>query len=232
MHTSYRTVRWMLAVTVLIGASTAFAGSWTNATGANTAFGWANGYNDKDHFGNPTVNTFGFFFLDPVNFKAELGTLSVADFARVRIDSKDAVPPEGPMISDVWVYEWGTYFGQPSDFTVQADFAIIRYDPTPQKNTGPMNLTTTFYGDGTWTSQRLLQVGDIVPGFPPVPPAPWTWAAVKEFQITVTNTIQVTGAAAANGAWIEKDGMKIIIPEPASVLLFGFLGLVGVRRFR
>jgi hypothetical protein len=219
----------MLVATVLIGASTVFASSWTNASGANTAFGWSSGYNNTDHFGNPTVSPIGFFFSNPVNFKAQVGTLSVTDFARVRIDTKDAVPSPGALITDILVYEWGTYSGQISDFSVQADFAIIRYDPAPTKNTGSMNLATTFYGDGTWFSQRWLHVGDSVPGFPPTP---WTWGAVKEFQITVTNTIQVAGAAAANGAWIEKDGMRIITPEPSSILLLGFVGLLIARRSR
>lgn len=222
-------MRLVAAVVLLAGTTAAHASSWTNAVGANAAFGWESGFNNTDHFGDPTVNTDGFFFTNPVDFKAQLGIESVTDFARVRIDTKDAIPSAADPITVIRVVEWGTYSGQISDFTLQADYSIIRYDPTPVRNTGLLTADAVFDPDGTWYWERWLHVGDTVPGFPP---NPFTWVAAREFQITVTNTIQVEPDAAQGGAWIQKNGMVIIIPEPSTLLLLAFSGVVMLRRFR
>jgi hypothetical protein len=71
-------------------------------------------------------------------------------------------------------------------------------------------MSTTFFPDGTWVSERTLTAGEV--GNPNFADVDW-----RRFQITVTNTIQVDSAA-PTGSYIEKTGMHIITPEPASVL--------------
>jgi hypothetical protein len=219
----------VLVVGILAAGSPAFAGSWTlNATGANTRFGWSAGYNNTDHFGNPIVNTTGFYFVSPVNFKAQSGTLSVTDYARVRINTNNASPVPAAGITDILVREWGNYSGEIGDFTVGADYSITRYTPTPYGQTGILTMPVVFNPGGTWYSERWLHVGD------PVPTNPgflWNQPAV-DFLIKVTDTVQVSTQAAANGAWIDKKGMEIVVPEPSALALVIVSGLLLIRRSR
>jgi hypothetical protein len=219
----------VLVVGILAAGSPALAGNWTlNASGANARFGWSGGYNNTNHFGNPTVNTTGFFFTAPVNFKAQLGTPSVTDYARVRINTNDATPAPAAGITDILVREWGNYSGQIGDFIVGADYSITRYTPTPFGQTGILTMPVVFNPGGTWYSERWLHVGDPVPTNPSFL---WNQPAV-DFLIKVTDTIQVAAQAAQNGAWIDKKGMEIIVPEPSVLALMIVSGLLLIRRLR
>jgi hypothetical protein len=206
-----------VAVTVGVAASNdAIAVSWTNASGANSSFSWSGGFNNVGLFGDPTITPGGFFFNDTVNFIAQGGGGSGAtatDFARTTVDVAGSVPAGAPPIHFIRVVEFGTWSNDisvESDFTVQADFAVFRFIPGPPGSTFSLPMATTFFPDGTWISERTLTAGEI--GNPNFADQDWS-----RFQITVTNTIQVDGGAAA-GSFIEKTGMHIITPEPASVL--------------
>jgi hypothetical protein len=211
-------------------SSNAFASSWSNASGSNSAFGWTGGFNNTDHFGNPTVTPSGFFFDNTVNFIAvnpdgSTGD-SETDFARTTFDVAASTPGGAPTISQIIVKEFGTWsseISQPSDFTVQADFQLFRFVPGPPGTTGPLGMSVVFYPNGTWAASRTLIAG--APGNPPNSNLPWSRA-----QITVTNTIQVSGSAPA-GSFIEKTGMQIITPEPGSALVMVVgLGTLLARR--
>ena len=101
---------------------------------------------------------------------------------------------------------------------------MFRFQPSPLGNTGAINIDAVFYGDGTWEASYTLDAGVTAP---PYADQPW-----QRFQITVTNTIQVDGAAPA-GSFIEKQGMQIIVPEPATVALLVLgIGSLVIRRRR
>lgn len=239
--------RWLVAsgVAFAIGylpSMDASAGPWTSgmASGSNSAFGWTGGQNNTDRFGNPTVSTAGFFFSNTVNFTATVGTQpSVSDFARVTVDTATAVPASAPLVHQIQVVEFGTW-SSPNppnagnlthpDFTVQADFQVFRNSPTPMGTTGSLSYGSgtgyiIFNGDGTWSASRTLTSGGASPPFSNV-----DW---RKFLITVTNTIQTSGAAPA-GSTISKTGMRIYVPEPSTIffLLAGFGPLVLRRSSR
>jgi hypothetical protein len=209
-----------VAVAIAVVASctgVAWGVSWPfNASGSNARFGWSGGEYNTGKFGVPIVTTAGFFFVNPNNFRSEVPSpLSTTDFARVTLDRAGSTPPGAAPIHFITVEEWGTYAGNVSDLTVQVDFQVFRFSPAPPGTTGPLNFGTgtgfiTFNPNGTWSASRTLTAGGASPPFSNL-----DW---NRLQVTVTNTIQVDGAAAP-GSFIEKRGMRIIIPEPASMLL-------------
>ncbi|MFQ5410874.1 MAG: hypothetical protein ACE5E1_04425 [Phycisphaerae bacterium] len=219
--------------TVLAAASSADASAWTmNASGANPAFGWFGGQDNTDLFESPTVNEAGFFF-SPTAFRADGGGgvgNNATDFARVTVDIALSSPPGALPIDQITIQEWGTWSNGTNDpgtdFQVQADFSVFRFDPFPPGVTGALSMPVTFNPDGTWHAELTLVAGAV--GNPPASDVPW-----QKFQITVTDTIAVVGSAPA-GSFIDKTGMNIILPEPASLLLVfaGFAPLIIVRRSR
>jgi hypothetical protein len=226
--------RYSVAIAVVVVCAVAapsWAGSWSNASGANAAFGWSGGQNNTDRFGNPAVSEAGFLFSDPVDFRAEGGggvSASKTDFARVTVNIATSVPAGAPAIEFITVKEWGTWSAGISDpdtdFGFQLDYSVFRYAPTPLGNTGAIDIDATFYPNGTWAASYTLNAGVTSP---PYADKPW-----ERFQITVTNTIQVDGAA-PSGSFIEKQGMQIIVPEPATVaLLMMGIGSLAIRRRR
>jgi hypothetical protein len=238
----------LLAVTGTASAAIA----WANASGSNATFGWSGGQNNYDPaagpgFGNPTAYTWGFDFANPVNFRSDGGGGigdTTQDFARVTVDRAGSTPSGAPAFHFIRVREWGTYdlgdfAGNPTTYlTVQADFSVFRYSPTPPGNTGAVIIASTAQppvftpydvqapeNGGTWYADRILVAG--AAGNPSFANLDW-----NKFQITVTNAIQVDGAAPA-GSFIEKTGMQIIIPEPASMLLIvAGMGSLVLRRSR
>jgi hypothetical protein len=214
-----------------VAASPVWAGPWSNASGANAAFGWSGGQNNTGRFGDPVVSESGFLFAAPVDFRADGGggvSDSATDFARVTANIATSVPAGAPAIQFITVKEWGTWSQDVSnpatDFGFQLDYSVFRYAPTPLGTTGSIDIDAMFHPDGTWEASYTLNAGVAVP---PYADKPW-----ERFQITVTNTIQVDGAA-PSGSFIEKQGMQIIVPEPATVaLLVMGIGSLAIRRRR
>jgi hypothetical protein len=109
---------------------------WSNTSGSNSAFGWSNGENNTGRFGNPTVSPSGFLFDAMDNFTAQGGGgagMSTTDFARVMVDVAGSTPGGAPPVHSITVQEWGTWSlaagSVPTDFSVQADFAVFRFLP-------------------------------------------------------------------------------------------------------
>ncbi len=240
------------AILLAFTGTASAAVAWGNASGSNAGFGWSGGQNNIDPvtgpgFGTPTVYTWGFDFANPVNFRSEGGGGvgdTTEDFARVTMDRALSTPAGAPAFHFIRVREWGTYdlgdyTGDPTAYlTVQADFSVFRFSPTPLGNTGPVIISSTSAppvftpydaqapeNGGTWYADRILVAGEV--GNPPYANLDW-----NKFQITVTNAIQVDGTAPA-GSFIDKTGMQIITPEPGSVLLLvAGMGSLMLRRSR
>lgn len=228
--------RYAMAMVAVVGvvcvsAVPVWAGPWSNASGANAAFGWSGGQNNTGRFGDPVVSESGFLFAHPNDFLAVGGdgvSDSKTDLARVTVDIAASAPAGAPAIEFITVKEWGTWSAEVSDpardFGFQLDYSVFRFQPSPLGNTGAIDIDAVFYGDGTWEASYTLDAGVTAP---PYADQPW-----QRFQITVTNTIQVDGAAPA-GSFIEKQGMQIIVPEPATVALLVLgIGSLVIRRRR
>lgn len=228
--------RYSMAVAVVIGlvcvaAAPAWAGAWSNASGANAAFGWSDGSNTADRFGSPVVSDSGFLFSSPVDFLAAGGggvSATKSDIASVRLNVANSVPGGAPAIEFITVREWGTWsqgISDPAtDFGFKLDFSVTRYLPEPAGGTGVIDIAPTFHGDGTWEASYTLNAGVTVP---PNADQPWQY-----FRLKVSNSIQVDGEA-PSGSFIEKQGMQIIVPEPATVaLLMVGIGSLAIRRRR
>lgn len=203
----------------------AATGPWSNPSGANTRFAWSNGANigfvenPDGHHGDPLVNVLGFHFLNPVNYRAEVGGVtSVQDTTRVTVNVLGAVGGPAPSIDAIIVREWGTWsvgLTDPSMYSVEVNFDLFRFLPGPPGSTFGINLPpVTFLPDGRWYTETTYTQG------------PW-----DQVQITVHNSIQVSGSAPA-GSFIQKVGMEIIVPEPATAILLGVFGALVARRVR
>lgn len=200
-------------------------GPWANPSGANARFAWSGGQNigfvevPDGHHGDPLVNVLGFHFLNPVNYRAEVGGVtSVQDTTRVTVNVLGALGGPAPSIDSITVREWGTWsvgLTNPSLYSVEVNFDLFRFLPGPPGSTLGIDLPpVTFLPDGRWYTDLTYTQG------------PW-----DQVQITVHNSIQVAGGAPA-GSFIEKTGMEIIVPEPATALLLGVFGVQVVRRVR
>jgi len=197
-------------------AGSANAGAWSNDSGSNSAFSWSGGQNSQDHFGNPTVSDTGFRFNNTVGFRAEGGGGSgdsVSDIAQVLLTATSAP------LSFFTVREWGTWssdISDSSDFVVQASIAVQSFSPPgPAVQVDISGQTLVFDPDGTWYTQGTITA----------PGGGWFVGVFK-----VNNTIQVDGVAPA-GSFIEKTGMQVTLPEPASiVLLLAGSGALCIRR--
>lgn len=217
----------LAAITIGINQTQA-AVSWdiSVASGANTAFGWSGGQNNTDRFGDPTVSVNGFLFESMDNFKATTSLTSVTDFARVTISTLTALGGPAPALDTIRIIEWGTFEGDLADVGVQADFSAFRTAPIPPApySTGALSLPNdnTIFDvlNKTWYTERTLLVGDLP-----------NWSvAFNTVQITVTNTVQVEAGAPA-GTFIEKNGMRIIVPEPSTCVLLA-IGMIPLLRRR
>lgn len=223
----WRALAWCAAVAVMVGGATAYGSAWTNDNGSNGRFSWQDGNNANDLYGDPTVTEAGFFFLNPVDFRAEGGGGvgdSVTDTARWVMDvgAHDS-------IDFITVEEWGIWssdISDPSDYEFDVAFDVFRFDPSPPGSTTSITIPVTVELDGTWHAEYTLVAG--AAGNPPASDQPW-----NKMQITVVNTLQVDGTTAPAGTFIEKQGMRVIIPEPASLLFLALgLGSVAVCRSR
>ncbi len=194
------------------------------ASGANARFGWTGGENNTDRFADPTVDVSGFLFDDPDNFKATPAVSSVTDFARVTIDTALALGGPAAPLDTITIQEWGTFSGDLANIGLQADFSAFRFAPLPPAVTGSLSLPNDASifdtEEGTWYTERTLTLSEL-----PVWNLPFT-----KFQLTVTNTVQVN-AGAPVGTFIEKQGMRIIIPEPGTISLLA-IGIIPLLRRR
>jgi len=195
--------------------------------GSNARFIWEEGQNDIDPvagpgFGNPTDELWGFDFSETVDFIAMGGggsgaTTEDETWVTIDCDVHDS-------FAFITVQEWGTYLGDPGDFTVQASLIANGFIP----GGSPMEYHQVDLPDPTW-----------YPYDPEHPELGGDWSAEQtlvldweRLLVRVPNVIQVS-AGAVGGSFIEKDGMRIIIPEPSSALLIlAGIGFMAHRRLR
>lgn len=209
-----------------VGSPTAWATqfAWDPVTDSNALFTYDNGRNEGDAnlYQTPTLMGDGFFFDKTLNFRADGGggiAQSVANLAFAELlviaDPLDTIT----------VREWGTYSigdGQiPLDvLTLTAGIQLQVFLPGP-----PFVSVTThdidqdfliFNEDGTWEARGTLT------------PVLGAWS---DAWLTVSNTLVVTGDAAPN-SFFTKDGMEVLVPEPASLglLLVGAIPFLRRRR--
>jgi len=220
-----------ISLFVGIGAVFAFgngaiASDWAEPSGSNAAFGWSGGENISDYFGSPSISEEGFVFA-PEDFIAEVTTEGVggvaADQALVTVDTSGASGGPAPAVTEFIVAEWGTYSGDHSYFSIQADVSVLRLVPY-QGTTGSLELgwegvegaiDWDWDGPGTWRMERTDFLDN-----------PLNW---NMFSVTFTNSIEVDGIAPV-GTFIQKTGAEMIVPEPGSLALLLFGVCVVLRR--
>lgn len=218
----------MLAGLVLTGfgiesaRATQFA--WAPPTDTNALFSYSNGRNEGDAnlLQTPTLTGFGFDFDKTLDFRSEGGggiTQSTANLAFAEL-----LTVAGSLDS-ITVREWGTY----SIGAGQDPYEVLTLDSAITLQVflaGPPFLDVTqfdvdqaflvFNPDGTWEAR-----GTLVPGV-------GTW---NDAWLTVSNTLVVESTAAA-GSFFTKDGMQVVIPEPAclGLMLAGAIPFLRRRR--
>ncbi len=187
---------------------------WSNPSGSNARFGWSGGANNTNplvHFGSPDVTEAGFFYNGITDFQAEMDSgiypTSATDVTRAQINVMGATPPALP-IDTIIVREWGEWYNSGesgvdySIFNVQADFRIIRMIPPGPTTTHTLAPVSFDVDEGTWSVEIEIDTGGL-----------------QMFQFQLENIVSVSNGDA--GSYISKLGTEIIVPEPASALLFG-----------
>jgi hypothetical protein len=194
----------LLAIAVLATGSSAFASSWAfNSSGSNARFTWSNGqhlagYPDQTAHGSPVVTQDGFFFVNAygdMQFRAEVGakeTVHSSIYAYLSV--------AGTPVDQIIVREYGTWGGDQAALSVQADFLV--YDWVAYSDTSVDMPDVTFLPNHTWFTQYT---------YVPDP-------TLTEFDFSVVNMISATDTL-TRGTYIEKTGLEIIVPEPATMLL-------------
>ena len=227
--------------TVAVCVSTVSADTmWmANDNGSNERFGWSGGayggVETTGHFGSPEVDANGFHFSsanspDPLAIRAQVGASPIGDYIDVFIDVNAADPDPADPLTTITIFEWGRWFGPSGDnltydVYVTPSTTLIDIPSAESVTHGSDEFVVTYYpvvGDeGLWTAEYTYVVDALAD-----PPENHPW---EDIQLTVHNTLYSFNA----DSWIEKDGMDIIVPEPASVLLLlaGF-GPLMLRRSR
>jgi hypothetical protein len=194
----------LVAIAVLATGPSAFAGSWAfNTSGSNTRFAWSNGmhmpgYPDVTAHGSPSVTQDGFFFTNAygdMHFRADAGgkeTVQASVYAYMNVT--------GAPVDQFTVREYGTWGGDLSALSVQADFLV--FDWVTFTDTAVDMPDVTFLSNHTWFTEY---------SYVPDP-------TLTEFDISVVNMISATNTVTP-GTFIEKTGLEIIVPEPTTILL-------------
>ena len=206
------------------GSAWAIQFAWSPSADANGMFSYSNGRNEGDVnlLQTPTLTAFGFDFDQTLNFRSEGGggvAESTANLAFAQLLS--VVDP----LDSITVREWGTYSigaGQdPLDvLTLDADITLQVFLTTPPWLSVTQHSIDqdflVFHPNGTWEAR-----GTLTP----------TLGAWQNAWVTVSNTLVVESTAAA-GSFLTKDGMEVLIPEPASLglLLVGAIPFLRRRR--
>ncbi|MBN2563073.1 MAG: PEP-CTERM sorting domain-containing protein [Phycisphaerae bacterium] len=218
----------LAAVVCVVQLPASAAVPWSNPAGANTRFGWSEGQNnDIDLFKSPTITHTGFTFDSIEGFRAERSSptypTSITDVTRVKLDVRNAVGGPAERITDVTIQEWGLWENtgaDPSDssiFNVQTNFRVAPLDAwhLPITQAVPVVYEYDAEDGGTWYGELTITI-------------PYT--DVYKFQIQDENILSVDDGLA--GSYIEKLGVRIIVPEPGSLLLLASSCIALLRRSR
>jgi len=217
-----------IALVVLGSASSsAFAAfSWSNPSGSNAVFDWANGQNQTNLFGSPLVSTAGFVFF-PNNLVANSvnGTpASATDTAKVDIFIK-----AGLQLDKVEVRAYGDYsITGPGPNQVNASTTVsvsnLEQPALPALTSGMittpgMPITS---GAGSWSGVSVTTLPD----------------GVTKVHLNVNALYQATSSstgAATIGQHIGQAAIEVelFVPEPGSAaVVLGGAGLLLARRRR
>jgi len=223
------------------GAEAAFF-PWGNASGTSpgNVFSWTDGDSEDSGlglgeglWGDPTVTDQGFFFNDMrPEFKAE-----ATEPSAVVIESKTRVMITGTNpLTELHIAEWGTWTGAAEDVnTTYGSVTVTPLIPVDSPFNMPLQLNLTFQytevvGDvNTWSAKADIDLTQDLSSF-----LPGLYdSGVTKFQVTVTNHLRSDPVGAGETAMIQKVGGRIIVPEPATLLLgLGGLLAIALRRSR
>jgi len=218
-----RTLALAAVMVISIATNALAAFSWSNPAGSNANFDWANGQNETNLFGSPSVSTAGFVFF-PSNFVANSvngNAVSVYDKAEVDIFTKPNFDLQQIVVREVGDYAItgaGPNAVQASATLFTLNLARPMDPPTSATLTMTPSMPITT-GSGTWG-------GIAVQTYP---------SGVTQIHLILNNTLQATSSQ-GSAAKIEKKVGQIeilLIPEPgmAGLCLAG-AGLLLARRRR
>lgn len=222
----------VVGVVLSIGAS-AFAAvvPWTNASGSNARFSWANGQSNdcgipadppKGMWGDPTVYDVGFFFNDMrPDFEASAGPAYPGGHPVVSSEMDVDIITIGDPFAEMYILEFGTYAGEISAVNASSASAEI-FQMSPFVMT-TIPLTMTFFEDNTWEAR--LDIDDLAS-------YPGIYSTLGNFSLSITNSLHASPAE-GESASIQKTGARVVFPEPTTLALV-FVGIVPltVRRLR
>lgn len=247
-----RSMQCIVAVIAVASSSTVFATPFTfNATGENSEFAWTSVHDndltqlgntgaDQDVMGSPTVTPDGFFFLN-TNYDVDSNRSSINSVEKWVVANKTGTfagatinnPPTSanpPTTTEIIVRESGTYVSNDplNDFNILVSVSIVQEAPLPQFGfafalKSAFTQDVNFHPDGTWDLQLTINVANEF-GFTPT--------GMEAFRIDLSNGFNLVNPN-DTAVSITKERADIIVPEPASLMVFGFVvGVAAIRRGR
>lgn len=198
-----RTILTAVVALGLVGSASAFV-SWTTPDGSGSFFDFSNGGSDNGLFGNPVGPIDAVFAFTPTNFTApDNGNDTTVD--RIEVDLTETTGE----IEFIRVVEFGNYIntGGPAQVFAQAT-QLHSYDIfNPVQDSFSTGIGGA--GSGSWSLETEIAVP----------------ADVTSFTLVFENRLQATG-----NARIFKNGVRIITPEPTSLLLLSLTAFFIRRR--
>ncbi len=214
-----------LVIGLMVCAPSALGGPWESPGGNGDGFTYANGQDINGLFGSPVVygNTFHFLYA---NFQVEAvdgGSASQSDTT-----SFDITVESGLFFSTMTVQAFGSYsiVGEGSA-DLNSGIELAENAGIMRNWSGPLNTTPAFpitSGSGGWSGDAMV---DVTWEFP---------TPADSMHVELSCIIDaIAGDDGSSEINVQYENLVIsfgVIPEPASLLLFGLGGLGLLRRRR